>query len=101
MGNSLEGTIVLGTGASSGIGAGSARRLAREGASVALIARRADRLADVATAIESEGGTARAIVADITAREAAHDAVEEAVAAFGCLDTVPDAPRPPFERQAT
>ncbi|MFE9253514.1 SDR family NAD(P)-dependent oxidoreductase [Streptomyces sp. NPDC007088] len=88
MGNSLEGTVALVTGASSGIGAATARRLTREGASVALIARRADRLAEVVSAIESEGGTARAIVCDITTRAAAHDAVEEAVAAFGRLDTV-------------
>ncbi|MFC8248563.1 SDR family NAD(P)-dependent oxidoreductase [Streptomyces chartreusis] len=88
MGNSLEGTVALVTGASSGIGAATARRLAREGASVALIARRADRLAEVVSAIESEGGTARAIVSDITTRAAAHDAVEQAVAAFGRLDTV-------------
>lgn len=88
MAKELEGTVALITGASSGIGAATARRLAREGASVALIARREDRLDEVARSIADEGGTARAVVADITTRAGADAAVEQAVAAFGRLDIV-------------
>ena len=86
--NELEGTVALVTGASSGIGAATARRLAREGASVALVARRADRLAEVVASIEDEGGVARAVVADITTRAGADAAVAEVVEAFGRLDVL-------------
>ncbi|MFE5402652.1 SDR family NAD(P)-dependent oxidoreductase [Streptomyces sp. NPDC056580] len=48
----------------------------------------ADRLAEVVAAIEYEGGTAQAITSDITTAAAAHEAVGQAVAAFGRLDTV-------------
>ncbi|MFD3519120.1 SDR family NAD(P)-dependent oxidoreductase [Streptomyces sp. NPDC058653] len=88
MSNALDGTVVLVTGASSGIGEATARQLARQGASVALVARRKARLEDLARTIESEGGTALVVVSDITTRAAADDAVHRTVAAFGRLDTV-------------
>lgn len=84
----LAHTAALVTGASSGIGAATAAALAAEGAAVALLARRGDRLADLKGEIESAGGTALVVTADVTDAEQVAAAVQRAVAEFGRLDTL-------------
>jgi len=84
----LDGTVALVTGASSGIGAAAGAALAAQGASVALAARRKDRLEALAADIRGQGGTALVIEADITDEQQATGAVERTVAELGRLDTL-------------
>jgi NADP-dependent 3-hydroxy acid dehydrogenase YdfG len=88
MARPLDGTVALVTGASSGIGAATATSLAAEGATVALVARRKDRLETLAARIRGEGGTALVLDLDITDERQATDAVERTVAELGRLDTL-------------
>jgi NADP-dependent 3-hydroxy acid dehydrogenase YdfG len=88
MASSLAGTVALVTGASSGIGAATARQLAAHGAAVALAARRKDRLEALAGEIGDAGGTALVIECDVTREDEASGAVERTVSELGRLDTL-------------
>ncbi len=88
MSQPLAGTAALVTGASSGIGAATARRLAAEGAAVGLVARRLDRLTELASAIKEGGGRTHVVQADVTDQQQAISAVEEVAEWLGRLDTV-------------
>jgi NADP-dependent 3-hydroxy acid dehydrogenase YdfG len=87
-GSSLQGTVALVTGASSGIGEATARALAAEGAKVAVAARRLERLERLASEIGRDGHTALAIQSDITDPDQAIGAVERTVDELGRLDIV-------------
>jgi NADP-dependent 3-hydroxy acid dehydrogenase YdfG len=84
----LKGTVVLVTGASSGIGAATAAALAAQGAAVALAARRRDRLDALAAEIRDQGGTALVLECDITDQQQAAAAVEHTASELGRLDTL-------------
>lgn len=86
MSKPLAGKVALVTGASSGIGEATALCLAEAGASVALSARRAERLADLVGKIEAMGGRALAIPGDMAAENDARKAVEDTVAGLGRID---------------
>ena len=82
---SLKGRVALVTGASSGLGVQFAKALADNGAAVALVARRADRLKSLKDEIEGKGGRAVAIEADVTDHAAVARAFDAAEKAFGTV----------------
>jgi glucose 1-dehydrogenase len=77
-------TVIV-TGASSGIGASTAKALGTAGASVVLVGRDEARLAESASAVEAAGGKAHTTHAELTSVEAAESVVDEALSAFGSL----------------
>ena len=83
----LSEQVVVLTGATSGIGLATARRLADAGAKLVLVARNEDALDKTAAEIEANGGTAVAMPADVADYEAMARVASEAVKRFGRLDT--------------
>jgi NADP-dependent 3-hydroxy acid dehydrogenase YdfG len=89
--DALTGRTALVTGAASGMGAATARLLAVSGARVALLARRQDRIEELAAKISADGGTAFAAVADVTDDAAVEVAVRAVHSALGPVDLVVNA----------
>lgn len=86
----LQGTVAVVTGASSGIGRMIATDLALRGATVALIARRADRIEDLASELRRRGAQAEAFAADVTSDDAQH-LIARVTDRLGRLDTLVNA----------
>ena len=82
----LDGRVALITGAGTGIGAASARRMASEGAAVALVGRTSATLESVAASIVAAGGQALALPADVASGAEIDAAVEATLQRFGRLD---------------
>ncbi len=97
----IEGSRVLVTGASSGIGAALARILARRGATVGLVARRQDRLAEVLAECQVDAPDSRMWVADLADVELAGRIALEAWDAFGHLDCLVNNAGVPMRRHAS
>jgi NAD(P)-dependent dehydrogenase (short-subunit alcohol dehydrogenase family) len=84
----LDGKVALVTGASSGLGRHFALTLARAGASVAVAARRAEKLAEVVAEIEAEGGAALAVSMDVTDRTSVSAALDQVAGQLGAVDVL-------------
>jgi NAD(P)-dependent dehydrogenase (short-subunit alcohol dehydrogenase family) len=80
--------VALISGASAGIGAATAVALGAKGCAVTLLARRRDRLEDVAGRVRAAGGRALVVDGDVTADDDVARAIDQTIAAFGHLDIV-------------
>src|SRR5512139_2013446 len=84
--DAFRGQVVIVTGASAGIGKALALQLASQGAKVAIAARRAERLEEVAAECQKLGGEALVVPTDVTDEAQCKALVEKTIAAFGRLD---------------
>lgn len=102
MSNNIAGKVVVITGASSGLGEATARLLVAQGASVALGARRVDRLRSLADELTAGGGKALAVATDVVHRDQVRRLVDTAVQAYGRIDVMINnaglMPQAPLER---
>ena len=84
----IKNKIVVITGASSGLGAATAKRLSAEGATVVLGARRADRLESLVADLKAAGGEAIAVTTDVTKADEVKRLVDTAVERYGRIDVL-------------
>ncbi|MEC4985238.1 MAG: SDR family oxidoreductase [Oscillatoria sp. PMC 1068.18] len=84
----IENKVVIITGASSGLGEATARRLAKGKAKLMLAARREERLQELVAEIEKEGGTAKYQVTDVTVRSEVEALAKATHQAYGRIDVL-------------
>ena len=82
----LNGKSVVVTGASSGMGKAIVERFAKEGANIIAVARRKERLEELAESLKDSGGRVIPFVGDVSKEEAMNEAIDLAVKEFGRLD---------------
>src|SRR4051812_43315915 len=88
MKENIQGKIIVITGASSGLGEATARRLSAEGAIVVLGARRSDRLQSLTKEFEAKGAKSLAVTVDVTDRTQVQKLIDSAVETFGRIDVL-------------
>jgi NADP-dependent 3-hydroxy acid dehydrogenase YdfG len=103
MSTTIDGKVVVITGASSGLGEATARLLSAEGARLVLGARRVDRIESLADALTTAGGAAVAVQTDVTRHDQVQRLVDTAVQTFGRVDVIINnaglMPHSPLERR--
>lgn len=82
----LHGQVAVITGGTAGLGKGMAIALARQGADIALLARRPDKLREAAAEIETLGVACLGVVCDVTGEESVQAAVKTVLARYGRVD---------------
>lgn len=82
----LTGRVAVVTGASSGLGVAMAKALAKQGAEVAVLARRKEKLDEVVSEIEQAGGKAFAVACDVTKEESVVEAAKTVKEHYGKVD---------------
>jgi NADP-dependent 3-hydroxy acid dehydrogenase YdfG len=88
MSNNIAGKVVVITGASSGLGEATARLLSTQGASLALGARRIDRIKSLESDLNKGGGKTIAVATDVTSSEQVKQLVDGAAQKFGRIDVI-------------
>ena len=84
----LTGRVAVVTGASSGLGRAFSKALAENGAKVAVLARRRERLEELKAEIEAAGGECLPVVCDVTVEQNIIDAVQQVIDHFGKIDII-------------